>query len=250
MLRAFLAPGPSRPGRRSRLRQRSRAACGTATGARGRSGSTSARSSPTERAATSTCCSATCAGCRSPTARSPRRTRSTCSSTCRRRRCAGCSREAARVLAPGGTLFVYTHVRKNAPIAVGLRWINALARRLERVGLIDMRQERLRKSDHLNPLADIPELERVARATRLPHRADPLLHADRRRLRREHPDADGGAARWRGGRARRALGRMRRRRRGRSPRQSREGRATAGARRGSRAAGATTRAAARADAPR
>ena len=36
------------------------------------------------------------------------------------------------------------------------------ARALERLGLIDMRQERLRKSDHLNPLADIPELERVA----------------------------------------------------------------------------------------
>ena len=70
--------------------------------------------------------------------------------------------EAARVIAPGGALFVYTHVRKNAPIAAGLRWINALARRLERMGLIDMRQERLRKSDHLNPLADIPELRRVA----------------------------------------------------------------------------------------
>jgi SAM-dependent methyltransferase len=69
--------------------------------------------------------------------------------------------EAARVLAPGGQLFVYTHVRKNAPIAKGLRWINAFARQLERLGLIDMRQERLRKSDHLNPLADIPDLERV-----------------------------------------------------------------------------------------
>lgn len=73
--------------------------------------------------------------------------------------------EAARVIAPGGALFVYTHVRKNAPIAVGLRWINALARQLERLGLIDMRQERLRKSDHLNPLADIPELRRVAAET-------------------------------------------------------------------------------------
>jgi SAM-dependent methyltransferase len=73
--------------------------------------------------------------------------------------------EAARVIAPGGALFVYTHVRKNAPIAAGLRWINALARRLERMGLIDMRQERLRKSDHLNPLADIPELHRVAADT-------------------------------------------------------------------------------------
>ena len=73
--------------------------------------------------------------------------------------------EAARVLEPGGAFFVYTHVRKNAPIAAGLRWINAAARGLERIGLIDMRQERLRKSDHLNPLADIPELERVARET-------------------------------------------------------------------------------------
>ena len=70
--------------------------------------------------------------------------------------------EAARVIAPGGTLFVYTHVRKNASIAVGLRWINALAGKLDRMGLIDLRQERLRKSDHLNPLADIPELRRVA----------------------------------------------------------------------------------------
>jgi SAM-dependent methyltransferase len=71
--------------------------------------------------------------------------------------------EAARVLAPGGALFVYTHVRKNAGIAVGLRWINAFARRLERRGWIDMRQERLRKSDHLNPLRDIPDLHQVAR---------------------------------------------------------------------------------------
>jgi SAM-dependent methyltransferase len=77
----------------------------------------------------------------------------------------GMLREAARVMAPGGQLFVYTHVRKNAPIAVGLRWINALARQLERIGMIDMRQERLRKSDHLNPLMDIPDLRRVAAET-------------------------------------------------------------------------------------
>ena len=73
----------------------------------------------------------------------------------------GMLREAARVLKPGGALFVYTHVRKNAPIAAGLKWINALARQLERVGLIDLRQERLRKSDHLNPLRDVPHLEEV-----------------------------------------------------------------------------------------
>ena len=72
--------------------------------------------------------------------------------------------EAARVLAPGGRLFVYTHVRKNARIAAGLRWINHAAGRLERAGLIDLRQEHLRKSDHLNPLADIPELREVAAA--------------------------------------------------------------------------------------
>jgi SAM-dependent methyltransferase len=71
--------------------------------------------------------------------------------------------EAARVLAPGGALFVYTHVRKNARVATGLRWINALARQLERIGWIDLRQEHLRKSDHLNPLRDIPDLEQVVR---------------------------------------------------------------------------------------
>lgn len=70
--------------------------------------------------------------------------------------------EASRVLAPGGELFVYTHVRKNAPVAAGLRWINALGHQLERWGWIDARHERLRKSDHLNPLRDIPELEQVA----------------------------------------------------------------------------------------
>ncbi|MBA2302940.1 MAG: class I SAM-dependent methyltransferase, partial [Acidobacteria bacterium] len=77
---------------------------------------------------------------------------------------AGMLGEASRVLKPGGALFVYTHVRKNAPIAAGLKWINNLARRLERLDLIDLRQERLRKSDHLNPLRDIPHLEEVAAA--------------------------------------------------------------------------------------
>ena len=73
-------------------------------------------------------------------------------------------REANRVLAPGGVLFVYTHVRKNSVIAKGLRAVNALARGLERVGLLDMTQERLRKSDHLNPLLDVPHLEAVTAA--------------------------------------------------------------------------------------
>ncbi len=70
-------------------------------------------------------------------------------------------REAARVLQPGGHLFVYSHVRKNAPIAGGLRAVNRFARWLETRGLVDLSRERLRKSDHLNPLADIPDLEHV-----------------------------------------------------------------------------------------
>lgn len=69
--------------------------------------------------------------------------------------------EAARVLKPGGALFVYTHVRKNAPIAKGLRLINRFAQQLDRWGLVDLRQEHLRKSDHLNPLRDVPHLQDV-----------------------------------------------------------------------------------------
>jgi SAM-dependent methyltransferase len=71
--------------------------------------------------------------------------------------------ETARVLKPGGALFVYTHVRKNAPIAKGLRAINRLAEWLDRRGLVDLRQEHLRKSDHLNPLRDTSHLAQVAR---------------------------------------------------------------------------------------
>lgn len=69
--------------------------------------------------------------------------------------------EAARVLTPDGRLFVYTHVRRNGWPAVGVRAVNRLASFCERLGLIDLRQERLRKSDHLNPIADHDELARV-----------------------------------------------------------------------------------------
>jgi SAM-dependent methyltransferase len=72
--------------------------------------------------------------------------------------------EAHRVLAPGGALFVYTHVRKNGWMAGGVRAVNRLAKLLERAGLIDLRQERLRKSDHVNPIADHDELARVVAA--------------------------------------------------------------------------------------
>jgi SAM-dependent methyltransferase len=71
-------------------------------------------------------------------------------------------REAARVLTADGRLFVYTHVRRNGWPAAGVRAVNRLAAALERIGWIDLRQERLRKSDHLNPIADHDELRRVA----------------------------------------------------------------------------------------
>jgi SAM-dependent methyltransferase len=70
-------------------------------------------------------------------------------------------REANRVLEDGGALFVYTHVRKNGWAAAGVRAVNRLASRLERLGWIDLRQERLRKSDHLNPIADHDDLRRI-----------------------------------------------------------------------------------------
>lgn len=71
-------------------------------------------------------------------------------------------REANRVLVPGGALFIYTHVRKNGWPAQGVRIVNRLAHLFERLGLLDLRQERLRKSDHLNPLMDHDDLHRVA----------------------------------------------------------------------------------------
>jgi SAM-dependent methyltransferase len=70
--------------------------------------------------------------------------------------------EANRVLAADGALFVYTHVRKNGWIAGGTRLVNRFAAFCERLGLLDLKQERLRKSDHVNPLTDHDDLARVA----------------------------------------------------------------------------------------
>ena len=72
--------------------------------------------------------------------------------------------ETNRVLVRDGALFVYTHVRKNGWIAQGVRLVNRFAHLCERLGLLDLSQERLRKSDHLNPLADHAELVAVASA--------------------------------------------------------------------------------------
>jgi hypothetical protein len=73
--------------------------------------------------------------------------------------------EANRILSDDGVLFVYTHVRKNGWIAGGTRLVNRFARLCERLGLIDLRQERLRKSDHVNPLTDHEDLARVVAET-------------------------------------------------------------------------------------
>jgi SAM-dependent methyltransferase len=73
-------------------------------------------------------------------------------------------REANRVLVPGGALFAYSHVRKNSRLALGLRAINQVAGFLHRRGMADLSQEHLRKSDHVNPLLDVPHLESVTRA--------------------------------------------------------------------------------------
>jgi len=72
--------------------------------------------------------------------------------------------EARRVLVPGGALFLYTHVRKNSWLASGLWLVNRMAYALDRIGLISLGQERLRKSDHINPLADMDDFREVAAA--------------------------------------------------------------------------------------
>jgi SAM-dependent methyltransferase len=70
--------------------------------------------------------------------------------------------EIGRVLVPGGTFFVYTHSRKNSRLALWLRAVNRLAGYLDRIGVLTLSQEKLRKSDHLNPLEDAADFERVA----------------------------------------------------------------------------------------
>jgi len=73
-------------------------------------------------------------------------------------------REVARVLAPGGSLFVYTHVRQRSRLAPVLNVISRAASAVERMGLSDLTIERLRKTDHLNPLMSRQHLDEVAAA--------------------------------------------------------------------------------------
>jgi ubiquinone/menaquinone biosynthesis C-methylase UbiE len=73
-------------------------------------------------------------------------------------------REAARVLKPRGALFVYTHVRQASPLAPILRLIGHTASAIERMGFADLTIEKLRKTDHLNPLMSRRHLDEVAAA--------------------------------------------------------------------------------------
>ena len=73
-------------------------------------------------------------------------------------------REVSRVLVPGGSLFVYTHVRQRSRLALVLRAIAGLASAIERRGLSDLTLEKLRKTDHLNPLMSRRHLDEVAAA--------------------------------------------------------------------------------------
>lgn len=72
--------------------------------------------------------------------------------------------EIARVLVPGGRLFVYTHVRQRSRLAPALDLIARMSLAIERLGLADLTIEKLRKTDHLNPLMSRAHLDEVAAA--------------------------------------------------------------------------------------
>jgi SAM-dependent methyltransferase len=71
-------------------------------------------------------------------------------------------REIHRVLVPGGSIFVYTHVMQLSRLAPLLAAIAWMSRRLERSGLADLTVDRLRPTDHLNPLASRAHLDEIA----------------------------------------------------------------------------------------
>ncbi len=73
--------------------------------------------------------------------------------------------EVHRSLAPGGALFIYTHVMQLSPFAPLLAGIAALSRAIERLGLADLTVDRLRPTDHLNPLASRSHFDEVAART-------------------------------------------------------------------------------------
>jgi SAM-dependent methyltransferase len=73
-------------------------------------------------------------------------------------------REVARVLIPNGKLFVYTHLRQRSPFAPLLTAVGHTASLIERMGFSDLTIEKLRKTDHLNPLKGRSHLDAIADA--------------------------------------------------------------------------------------
>ena len=71
-------------------------------------------------------------------------------------------REVSRVLTPGGSLFVYTHVRQRSPFAPVLGLIARTASAVERLGFADLTIEKLRKTDHSEPVDEPQHLDDVA----------------------------------------------------------------------------------------
>jgi ubiquinone/menaquinone biosynthesis C-methylase UbiE len=70
--------------------------------------------------------------------------------------------EARRTLSAEGRLFVYTHAMESSRIASFQRFVNRLAKRLGRAGLLDHEREAMRKSDHRNPIRSHEHFDALA----------------------------------------------------------------------------------------
>lgn len=70
-------------------------------------------------------------------------------------------REARRVLAPGGRLFIFSNTREGSRLDFIVRGARVLSRRLGELGVIDNTRDTLRKSDHVKAIETYQELERV-----------------------------------------------------------------------------------------
>ena len=100
-----------------------------------------------------TWCWATCAGCRSARAPSPRAYSLDVLEHLDEAGVRDVLRGgAARAGAAAARLFVYTHAMESSRLAAFQRGVNRLARRLGRAGLIDHEREAMRKSDHRNAI--------------------------------------------------------------------------------------------------